>query len=172
MAQLVPVSRERHAGRYWRRFSDLFFVAKASMAPLVARELPIAALNFPSAFAKEKDRYTLVGLFSLFPGQNLYVSPEGKWLSDYLPAYFRSHPFYLLNRKDSSEMALCVDEDSGLVVEDKGEPFFGPTGELSKPVKDTFEMLKQAEQNRQGTQLAVAALDEAGLIIPWDIKAV
>jgi len=171
MARLAPVSKHRHAGTYWQRFTDVSFAAQTSMAPLVARELPMAALNFPTAFALEEGRYSLVGLFSLFPGHNLFVGPDGKWLADYLPAVFRCHPFSLARQEDSDHMVLCVDEDSGLVGEDKKERFFDPVGELDKSVKDILEFLQQLEQNRHGTRVAVAALADAGLVVPWEIKA-
>jgi hypothetical protein len=66
---------------------------------------------------------------------------------------------------------LCVDEDSGLVVDGNsaGEDFFGEDGNVSPALKPVLELVTQVERNRMATDLAVAALAEAGVIKPWQI---
>lgn len=172
MVQLVPVSKDRHGGKTWSRFTSLSFAAGISAVPLVAREVPMAALTMPLAFIRAKDAFTLVGLLSLSPGTNLFVGPDGRWLGDYVPSAFRCYPFQVAKKPgDSQEMVFCVDENSGLVFDGGGEePFFDETGELAKPVMDILEFLKQVEQNRAGTENAVAAMAESGVIADWDLK--
>jgi len=81
MTKLAAVSREKHGGKYWQRFSCISFAADTSLVPLAARELPEAALNMPVVFAPEKGGYSLTALLSFVPGKNVFVSPEGKWLA-------------------------------------------------------------------------------------------
>ena len=72
-------------------------------------------------------------------------------------------------RVESSEKAvLCIDEDSGSVVEGDTNPdatkFFEQDGVPSAALKAMLDFLTRAEQNRTATDLALAALAEAGVI--------
>jgi hypothetical protein len=74
--------------------------------------------------------------------------------------------------KGHDNPVLCVDEDSGLVHNDQtaGELFFDDNDEVSKPVKEILDFLNQVEQNRAATNVAVAALEEAGVLADWLLK--
>jgi hypothetical protein len=102
----------------------------------------------------------------------MFVGPGGRWLGPYVPAWLRLYPFRLLPQQDTKELVLCVDEESGLVVERTaaGEEFFDAEGNLSPALKPVFEALTVMERSRTATDLAVAALAQAGVIRPWQIK--
>ena len=57
---------------------------------------------------------------------DVLVAPDGRWLGGYVPACFRRHPFRLVPKQGTDQTVLCVDTDSGLVVEGDaaGEDFF------------------------------------------------
>ncbi len=122
------------------------------------------------AFIKQGETFILVGLMSLTPGQNMFVGPNGQWLGAYVPSAFRSYPFRLARAEGKDDLILCIDEDSGLISDKQGEPFFDESGELSQQVKDVLDFLSQIEQNRMATQQAVTALADAGLITEWNLK--
>ena len=71
----------------------------------------------PIAFVEQAGRFVPMAVMGLTPEHNLFVGPEGQWLGGYLPAAMRSYPFRLLRSEGSEQMTLCVDEDSGLVVD-------------------------------------------------------
>jgi hypothetical protein len=171
MPQLTPITKQNHADKSWTRFSTYTFASKDNLAPLAGAEIAKAVSTLPIAFAKHKDHFLLVAVLSLFPGTNLFVAPDGRWLGGYVPSIFRGYPFQLAKAEGKDDLILCVDEDSGLVKNDKsGEPFFDHTGEVSKPVKDIMNFLNQVEQNKAATNLAVAALADAGVITEWPLK--
>ena len=172
MSQFAAVSRERHGAKKWRRFTSFAFAAKNSLLPVVGTELGKAALSMPLAFSKQADRYTLVTLLSLTPGRNMFVGPDGRWLAGYVPACLRGYPFGLLRQPGADNLVLCVDEESGLVVEGNsaGEDFFDRDGNLSPALKQVFEFLMAVERSRRATDLAVAALAEASVIQSWQVK--
>tara|TARA_R110002020_G_scaffold367683_3_gene579575 strand:+ start:36892 stop:37356 length:465 start_codon:yes stop_codon:yes gene_type:complete len=63
-----------------------------------------------------------------------------------------------------------VDEDNGLLVEgDTGERFFDEEREVAAPTKQVLDFLLTIESNRQVTNIACAALSQAGVIKPWGI---
>ena len=165
MSKLVALSKDKS----WQKQTDPSFARDTSIVPLAAREIPYAAPEMPLAFAPEGDGYTLVAFLSFLPGQNLYVSPEGKWMGKYVPAIIRSYPFRLVKTSDEKGMALRVEADAVLDA-GEGEPFFDENGELAQPVKDILEFLKEFEQNRMATEAAVAALAGAGVITQWNLK--
>ena len=125
----------------------------------------------PLAFVQEADRFVLVALLSLKPGRNMFLAPDGRWLGGYIPAALRAYPFRLLPKQGTNEVVLCIDADSGLVVEGQtGEDFFDQDGNVSPALKTVFDFLMEAERSRKAADLAVSALAEAGVIKPWPIK--
>lgn len=172
MPQLSAITKQSHADKFWTRQLSYSFAAKDSLALLAAAELSKAVHAFPMVFIKQQDRFFLAAVLSLTPGTNLFVAQNGKWLGGYVPAAFRGYPFSLAKAQGKDNLILCVDEDSGLVHEDKtaGEPFFDDTGEVTQQVKDVLNFLNQMEQNKTATNVAVAALADAGVITQWPLK--
>jgi hypothetical protein len=172
MPQFTAISRDSHAGKKWQPFKSYGFASTVVLAPVVGVELGRAALAMPLAFLQEADRFVLVAMLSLKPGRNMLVTPDGRWLSGYVPAYVRSYPFRLLPQQGTDQLVLCIDTDSGLVVEGDaaGEDFFGPDGNISPVLKKALDFLNELERSRRATDVAVAALAAAGVLRPWQIK--
>lgn len=172
MPQYSVVSREHHAGKKWQRVSSYGFAAKEALVPVLEAEIAKVALSMPLAFSHQDGRYTLMAILSPVPGRNLYVGPQGRWLMSYVPVWFRSYPFRLMPKPGTADLVLCVDTDSGLVVDGGagGEDFVGSDANLSPALKTVLDFLTAAERSRKSTDLAVAALAEVQLIQPWPIK--
>ena len=102
----------------------------------------------------------------------MLVAPDGRWLGGYVPAFLRSYPFALVPKQGTDQLVLCIDTDSGLVVDGNaaGEDFIGPDGNISPALKKALDFLNALELSRRATDVAVAALAEAGIIQPWQIK--
>ena len=170
MANYVPVTKERHATKRWRRYRSYAFAAQQAGVPLVGAELGQAVRTFPVAFIKQAETFVLVAVLGLVQGRNLFVTPDGRWLGPYVPAALRVYPFALA-RTEQGKQVFCVDEASGLVIDGPdGEPFLDEAGNgPSEQVKQLLDFLLKVEQNRVGTATATAALQSAGLIQPWPI---
>jgi hypothetical protein len=102
----------------------------------------------------------------------MFVAADGRWLGFYVPALYRGYPFRLLRKPDSDELVLCVDEESGLVVDGTagGEEFFDKDGNASAVLKSAFEFLVQFERGRKAMEQPVAALAEAGRVFSCRTK--
>jgi hypothetical protein len=172
MANFVPVERSRHAEKAWQRVTSFSFAATDAVLPLVGSEFGKAALAMPIVFVEQSGRYAPMAMMSPIAGRNLFVGPAGQWLGSYMPAAMRSYPFFLVRVEGSEESAVCVDEDSGLVIDADGtaENFFEADGSLSPATKGVLDFLSEIQRNRQHTELAVAALADAGLIQPWPFQ--
>ena len=125
----------------------------------------------PLAFFQDRDRFVLVAVLSLSPNRNMLVAPDGRWLGGYVPAFLRSYPFALVPKQGTDQLVLCIDTDSGLVVDGSaaGEDFVGPDGNISPALKKVLDFLNALEGSRRATDVAMAALAAAGVIQPWPI---
>lgn len=172
MSSFVAVTRERHGAKSWLRIDSYAFVADRQFVPILGTEMSRAALAMPLGFVRLKENYIMVGLLSLTAGQNLFVAADGCWGGSYIPAAFRSYPFRFVRMEGRRELILSVDEESGLVSEEKniGEPFFEESGQISKSLQGVVDLLNAMVKHRQLTDAAVSALAEAGVIAPWPIK--
>lgn len=117
MVNFVPVERERHAGKGWRPPTDYAFAATSSAIPLLIVECAKAAVVMPIAFIEKSGRYQPVAVMSPVQGRNLFIGPGGQWLGGYMPALLRGYPFSLLRAEGGEKTILCIDEDSGLIVD-------------------------------------------------------
>jgi hypothetical protein len=168
---MVPIDRNRHAGKAYRQGAGYGFVATQAVVPLVGAELATAAVAMPIGFIDHAGHYLPVAVMSPAQGRNLFVGPNGQWLGLYLPAMLRSYPFRLGRVQGTEQMTVFIDEDSGLIVDAEADGgaarFFESDGSPSAALKATGELLQQIERDRSATELAVAALAEAGLFVPW-----
>lgn len=169
MANLQAVSRERHAGKRWQRYTSYFFAAADAVVPLVAQELPKACMAVPLGFIAAGEAIVPVAVQGLQPGKNLWVSSEGRWLAQYIPAHYRGYPFVLANTEDGQQV-LCIDEDSGLLSDTEGEAFFDADDKPMKAVQDVLGFLTQIATNREATQRVCQVLQKHQLVQPWPIK--
>jgi len=170
--KLAAVSKERHAGKVWRRVTTYHFAAKEAVTPIVLAEAFYVAAWMPIAFMEQSGRYVPMAMMSPVPGHNLFVGPDGQWLGGYMPSGLRSYPFRLVQPEGSQQMALCIDEDSGLIADtaEKGEAFFTTDGKPSQSIASLLEFLRQIEGNRMATNAAMASLAEAGVFEPWPLQ--
>ncbi|WP_166016339.1 SapC family protein [Chelativorans multitrophicus] len=170
MPRYVPISRTNHAGKTWKRAQTYGFASRQPVAPVVGLELATAAVNMPLGFIRQGENYHLAALLSFGQDSNLFVGTDGRWAGTYIPAAFRSYPFRLMRQEGGEQMMVCVDEESDLVRDDdEGEAFFQDGGKPSKLVNQIADFLQQYEASRLATDIAVKALDEAGVIGPWEI---
>jgi hypothetical protein len=169
---LHVVNRERHQHKKWLRPADFKFAASIHTVPVGAAEMTSAARAFPLAFVEVDGNYELVAVFSLQPGRNLFVSPTGRWLAHYVPAALGAYPFALGRRRDGN-LALCVNEDSGLVkdsaVGEVGIPFFGDDGAPSPDTLQLVDSLTTARRSLDAVNDAVAEIMKYDLLEPWPI---
>lgn len=173
MTKIVALSHDRHAGKGWRHPGGYGFASHEAAVPLIGLECAKIALEMPIGFVERAGSYAAVALTSPIAGRNFFVGPQGQWLGFYVPAALRAYPFALHRVEGGDEMMLCIDEDSGLLVECGGtsQSFFGADGAPSPETNAILNFLLEVERNRALTNTAVAALRDAGLIEAWPISA-
>jgi hypothetical protein len=138
---------------------------------VVLAELDPAAASFPVVFAEDAQGMMPVALLHLRRGAaSPFVAEDGSWRGTYVPSALRAHPFSASATGAGDEMALLVDEGSGLVTDDpRDEAFFAADGTPSEPLGQVIAFFRTRALSERDTRAACAALDEAGLLaIPPD----
>lgn len=166
---LTPISLSTHGPKRFKRYDSYAFAAKDAAAPLVVREAPRAAMNLPIGFLKVNEGFMPVAVQGLGAGKNLFVAPDGRWIGRYVPSIYRGYPFALANTEDGRQV-LCFNDESGLLSEFEGEPFFDGEGKPTKAINDILNFLMQVAASRQATERICAVLAQHGLIQPWPIQ--
>lgn len=170
----IPVSPVAHRDAGWKRPARYFFAAQDVVAPVVMAELSHLLTNMPLAFvhADEQAPFQLVAVQSLQPGLNVYVAPDGRWLGQYIPAFYRAYPFRMMAIETTEQTALCVDTSQGCFLnqaDDKTTRLFSDDGEPTDSLKKTQALLEAFEKNRRLTSKRVEELNAAGVIEPWQV---
>lgn len=171
MAELVAISVEEFKTYSWKKAVDLQFANKNMVCILGAQEIIKASVSLPIAFLAVNDNLVPVVLQGMAESENLLINDQGKWISEYLPDFYRNYPFFLL-KGGNDKYAFCFDKDSGCLIETEGaggEPFFDEAGEMAPKVKTIFEELQKAEMDKLLAEKICAELKAHDLISPWPL---
>lgn len=167
----VAISTARHDGRFWRRFASYAFARDHHCVPIVLAELDPAASAFPLVFSStETGDIAPHALLHLTTGEpSPFVTQDGTWRGTYVPSALRAHPFSAAPAREGGEMALLVDEGSGLITDNpEDEPFFDESGAPSAALEQVISFFRTRAQSERATQTACTALERAGLLRPLD----
>lgn len=171
MADYVPLSKSVHAHAGLVP-SDYAFAANRTAVPLVAEELPkvlpTLVIGFVASSAREG--FELVALQALQADDNAYVTPRGRWLGGYLPAWYRAHPFALRKAQESRRTVVCINEASPAFMaraDENAVRLFDEDGELTPRARDTVAFLNNLDQATRITDALVSQLAQAGVLAPW-----
>ncbi|WP_006788240.1 SapC family protein [Thiorhodospira sibirica] len=168
--QLKTVSIQQHAAMMWQKPTSYEFARTHAVVPLVASEVPKAALAAPVGLLQTDAGFMPVMLSGLEAGKNLFIAKNGHWLCDYLPVILRYYPFHLVEI-EAGQTVLCVDEDSGLVGENiaAGKRFFADDGQLTDALHDVINALISYKDNRLKTKHSCEILAQYAVLEPWPI---
>lgn len=173
--KLQPVEPKLLPTQGWQRKSSLEHAAGDACAPVLLQELATIIQFTPIAFLRQKNgAVRLVSLQGLHEGENLLVNPKGRWKTGYVPSVYRAYPF-VMRKVDMGEkraVMLCFNHDSGLFRENPDprkneERFFDDAGKPQPLLEELAAFMKSRANNQKVTELAVAALEKAGLLEPW-----
>lgn len=180
MPNFSALSKLSHIKKRWVRFNSYKFAVCDTVSALVAHEFGKACANLPIAFIWQGERFLPVAVQGVEPDKNLFVAPDGRWLSGYTPAVYRSYPFALAPAQDQ-QLVLCVDQDSGLIFDEGDVPndetgnqkklrFFDAQGKLDPSVQEILTFLEQIQASRSVTERICSTLADEGLIVPWSAE--
>lgn len=172
MNALNVVTRAHYGNKRWKKVASMFFAERENVAPIGMSEFPKAMMTMAIGFMTFNDRLTPVVLQGLVSGQNWFVAHDGKWLGNYIPAIYSCYPFRLI-KAENNELVLCIDETSGLVMDNPsaiGEVFFDDKNDPSPLISRIVNDLTNIEQDSQKSQLVCSVIQKHNLLEPWPIQ--
>jgi hypothetical protein len=166
-----PLNSEVDRGKSLRLAPDHSFARGTNSLVLNGDEFRQAMRFYPIVFslAEPVSAFAVVGLVD---NENLFVGADGKWESDaYVPAYVRRYPFIVMEQPGSTELIVCFDEESGLVVESAERPLF-ESGQPTKLLQDAIGFCREFHAQHAATTAFVQALAAEGLLVRNEARIV
>jgi SapC len=170
--QVVPVNKERHAGKKVRFSNSFGFASKFHVAYVTVHEFARAAAIYPVLFLEDQasDEFKPVVLLGLDAGENLFVNEKGEWSASYIPAIVRRYPFALTKAADADRYIVCVDEASDLLSDTEGAPMFDEQGNPTQVIENVKHYLSELQQMDQITHEFTKFLVQNNLLTPLNMR--
>jgi hypothetical protein len=170
--RVVPVNKERHAGKKVRASNDFRFASKFHVAYVTVHEFARAAAIYPLVFLedKESDQFRPVALMGLDAGENLFVDNQGQWAGSYIPAIIRRYPFALTKAAEADRFIVCVDEASDLLSDTEGASLFDEQGNPTQVIENVKRYLGELQQMDTMTHEFGQFLVQNNLLTPLNMR--
>ena len=167
----VPVSAARHLGVSLEASPDYAFTAEINAVPLMAVEFLRAANEYAIVFTQAGDDVVPAVVLGVRGNQNLYLSGEGKWQAQYIPAFVRRYPFVFSTSADGKTLTLCIDESHpGVNREGRGEQLFGDDGKPTPYVERVLKFLQEYQSHFERTRAFGRKVKELDLLEPMQAQ--
>lgn len=166
---LVVLDKEQHKELKISPLENLSFAKQSAFVPVVANEVALVGAAFPVVFTADENP-SLVSLVSL-GGESLAINADGKWITSYVPSFFRKYPFSLASTKENPDQkVILIDEESSLFSKSKGKQLFRKNGEQSETLSHAIEFLTTHENQTIVTKNVAKAIAESGILEDREIS--
>jgi hypothetical protein len=167
----VPINKARHREYSVKIGRDYGFAKSMNAVPIVTGEFEVAALQYPIIFSKSGDKIQPLALVGLRDDENFFVSEDGSWTGDYIPALMRRYPFVFSHEEDSDKYVLCIDEAFGGVnVDGNGDSLFDADGEATEFLKRAIGFTTSYQKQMQDTRVLMSRLADLDVFSPAEVK--
>ncbi len=110
-----------------------------------------------------------VALLGLKNEQNLFLTADGGWDANYVPAFVRRYPFVLAETGKEDQRVVCLDEAFEGLSQDEGEPLF-EGDEPTPALQQALDFLDEYQMQYQRTEHFVKRLIDMELLMTLDAK--
>ncbi len=166
MTTWIALSKMDHLQKYWKPREGFAFAKEMQVVPIALSELSKLLPHYCIAFVKDEEGYQAVVLLGLGEQKNVYLNNENKWLAAYVPENLRPYPF-ILGDTDDNKKVLCINDSH--LCEEGEHRLFEENGDLTKEIAEVLELLNQSVLNNEANRNACKLLDDAGLIVDWEL---
>ena len=166
---LVGLDKVQHKELKISPLENLSFAKQTAFVPVIASEVALVGAGFPVVFTADENP-SLVTLVSL-GGESLGVNADGKWITSYVPSFFRKYPFSLASTKENPDQkVILIDEESSLFSKSKGKQLFKKNGEQSETLTHAIEFLTMHENQIKLTNNVAKAISDSGILEDREIS--
>ncbi len=171
-ANVVALDSDAHKNVKIGRDVNYAFSAAAHAIPAVVIEVPLLAKEYPVVIAKDasdsenaEDSYVLLTALGFAEKSNAYVSDEGDWLAEYVPAHIRRYPFISLpTTEDPDKSVLCIDKDAPHFAGKGGKALFNAKGEATEITEQALRMNEEYELSMAETRRFIADIAKENIL--------
>lgn len=148
---------------------DLKVFSDIPSIPIYINEIKHLACDHPLFFHNNKETYELRLLCSLnSPNGSAWITDEGKWVGNYVPAFLRHQPFSAHPTGVGEEVGIFID-DASPRFNDKGSLLF-ENSEPTNLLNMIISSMKQIYAIGRTTQQALDCLSTFNLVKPWEAR--
>jgi len=167
--KLAVLDKKVHKDLKVKPMKDLNFAKGVAFVPLLAREVELVGKDFPVVFTADENP-SIVALVSL-GGENLAINHEGKWITEYVPAFIRKYPFAITSAQDNpNHKIVLIDEESPLVSFTEGEPLFTEDGNQTKVLQNAIKFLSEYEKELDISKRVAKIIQESNILEEREIS--
>jgi len=167
--KLTVLDKKAHQNLKVKPMKDLNFAKSVAFVPILAKEVELVGKNFPIVFTADKNPL-IVALVSL-GGENLAINHDGKWISEYVPAFIRKYPFALTSTKDNpNQKVVLIDEESPLISMTEGEALFLKDGQQTKVLQNAIKFLSEYEKEMELTKKVAKIIQDSNILEDREIS--
>ncbi len=167
----VPLSLANHGSISLEAATNFEFSAGVNAVPLMAVELPQAAVEYAIVFTVTEQDVIPAVVLGIRNEQNLFLSADAKWQAKYIPAFIRRYPFVFSTSADGKSLVLCIDETHpGINREGRGSRLFGEDGKPSSFTEKVLAFLKEYQTQFERTRMFGRHLKDLGLLEPMQAE--
>lgn len=143
-----------------------------SQVMVLPTELEAAQRDFPIVLRKDADgNLRPVALLGLARDENLFLDPQGGWISTHVPALMRRGPFSIAAPEGAEgEPMIRVDLANPRVSRSEGTPVFLPHGGNTRYLDQIIDTLKAIFVGNRLLDAMVEAFADAGLLKPVNLE--
>lgn len=168
--QPVALNKSEHKDKKISSENRSFnFAAGTNSVIMAGVEFSEAAKEYPIVFAQAGESIIPVAMLGLRNEENLFVTEDGGWDANYIPAFVRRYPFVLAETGDSNQRVVCIDEGYEGLSDTDGEPLFD--GEEPSPLlQQALDFLEEYQKQYIRTESFVTRLRENDLLMSLNAK--
>lgn len=165
--QATPITFTRHGGWSVELGKDYAFARGTNSVPLTRVEFARACRDYPIVFAGTDSDCFPLAILGIADRQNLFITDEGAWAADYIPAFVRRYPFVFTTFDNGANFTLCIDEAfAGCNSEEQGERLFDEQEKSTRYLDNVLAFLKEYQLEHQRTQAFARRMQALELLEP------
>lgn len=164
----VPLNRALHRTTRLKTLAQGYgYAGSCNSFPLVVTEFAAACREYPIVFTlNETDSGIPIALVGLHNEENLFVTPDGAWQANYIPAFVRRYPFVLHETNDEGDATVMIDEECAGFDAPDGELLFAEDGTDTPLLTNVVEFLNRFKADAHGTDIFMKRLRKLDLLVP------
>lgn len=169
---VTPISHTRHAKWSVKADARYEFAAESNAVPLMTVEFVAAAHDFPIVFSTDTDAVLPIAVMGIDANKSLFVAQDGKWASNYIPAFIRRYPFVFSASEDGKTLTLCIDESyEGLDRDGKnGQRLFADDGQRTPYLESMLQFANAYQGEHQRTRQFGQLIKSLDILEPSQAK--